>query len=181
MPNLNPVPDNLKDLKREIDLIKRDSIIRAIPYGAITLDQAGREVSRMEEMSKFVVGYSDDGRAIQDAKIMLEAMQTVKSLNKIIASHCEDYSFPNGHITECDMAKNLNIKTITPLAESVQLARDIELVRESESRYHLCHISNGVSLKLIELAKKEGLKISCEVTPHHLISSVEDIDGDNGN
>lgn len=181
MPNLRPVPDSLTSLQEELRVIKRDSIIEALPYGSISKGLEGRELSEMAEMAGHVVGFSDDGRAIQDRGLMLGALRECKRLGLPLAAHCEDYGVSSGgHIGECKLADRLGIETISPLAESKQLARDIELVRESRGRYHLCHISNSLSLNLVKLAKREGLQISCEVTPHHLISSVEDITEDRG-
>lgn len=170
MPNLNPVPDSLENLQIQLDAIEKDGIIEVIPYGAITVGQKGEELSKMQEMSSKVVAFSDDGRGVQSTEMMKRAMLTAKSLDKIIVAHCEDNSLLNGgYIHDGEYAKINGHKGICSESEWGQIKRDIELVKETGVKYHVCHISTKESVALIRQAKKDGVDITCETAPHYLI------------
>lgn len=152
MPNLNPVPDSLENLNRQLEIIGRDSVIKTIPFGAITNGQNGKELADLEAMAPYVCGFSDDGRGVDNGGLMREAMIRAKALNKIISAHCEDGS--------C-------IKD-SKEAEWKQIERDIKLVSDIGCKYHVCHISTKESVDLIREAKKSGVNITCETAPHYL-------------
>ena len=152
MPNLNPVPDSLENLNRQLEIIGRDSVIKTIPFGAITNGQNGKELADLEAMAPFVCGFSDDGRGVDNSALMREAMIRAKALDKIISAHCEDGS--------C-------IKD-SKEAEWKQIERDIKLVSDIGCKYHVCHISTKESVDLIREAKKSGVNITCETAPHYL-------------
>ena len=170
MPNLNPVPDSKENLQIQLDLIKKDAVIEVIPYGAITVGQKGEELADMVKMAENVVAFSDDGRGVQSTEMMKNAMLTAKKLNKIIVAHCEDNSLLNGGcIHDGEYAKLNNHKGICSESEWGQIKRDIELVKETGVKYHVCHISTKESVELIRQAKKDGVDITCETAPHYLI------------
>ena len=152
MPNLNPVPDSLGGVNAQLEIIKRDSVIKTLPFGAITKGQNGLELSDMEAIAPFVCGFSDDGKGVNDNSLMREAMVRAKALDKIISAHCEDGS--------C-------IKD-SKEAEWKQIERDIRLVSDIGCKYHVCHISTKESVDLIRDAKKSGVNITCETAPHYL-------------
>ena len=152
MPNLNPVPDSLENLNRQLEIIGKDSVIKTIPFGAITNGQNGKELADLEAMAPFVCGFSDDGRGVDNGELMREAMIRAKALDKIISAHCEDGS--------C-------IKD-SKEAEWKQIERDIKLVSDIGCKYHVCHISTKESVDLIREAKKSGVNITCETAPHYL-------------
>ena len=89
MPNLNPAPDSVEHLERQLEIIRRDAVIRVLPYGTITVEEKGRALADMEGMAPFVAGFSDDGRGVQKEDMMREAMIEANRLGKIIAAHCE--------------------------------------------------------------------------------------------
>ncbi|MDY5795910.1 MAG: dihydroorotase [Fusobacterium gastrosuis] len=181
MPNLNPVPDSIETLKKQLDIISSDSCIRAIPYGAITKEEYGRELSDMDEIANEIFAFTDDGRGVQSANVMYEAMLKASKLNKAIVAHCEDNSLiRGGAMHEGDKSKELKIAGIPSICESVQVARDILLAEAANCHYHVCHISAKESVRAVREGKKNGIKVSCEVTPHHLLSCDEDIKEDNG-
>ena len=93
MPNLDPVPDSIEHLERQLEIIRRDACIPVYPYGAITIGENGRELSDMDALAPYVVAFSDDGKGVQNEEIMLAAMKKAKKLHKIIAAHCEDNLF----------------------------------------------------------------------------------------
>lgn len=176
MPNLKPVPDCLENLKKELEIIEKDALIKVIPYGSITKGEEGKTLSNFYELSKYVCAFSDDGRGVQNNDIMEEAMLEAKKLNKIIVAHCEDNSLLNGgYINNGIYAKKHNHKGINSESEYIQIARDIELVKKTKCKYHVCHISTKESVELIRKAKKENLDITCETAPHYLIFSDEDL------
>nr|WP_293992479.1 dihydroorotase [uncultured Fusobacterium sp.] len=181
MPNLNPVPDSIETLKKQLDIISSDSCIRAIPYGAITKEEYGRELSDMDEIANEIFAFTDDGRGVQSANVMYEAMLKASKLNKAIVAHCEDNSLiRGGAMHEGDKSKELKIAGIPSICESVQVARDILLAEAANCHYHVCHISAKESVRAVREGKKNGIKVSCEVTPHHLLSCDKDIKEDNG-
>ncbi len=170
MPNLNPVPDTLEHLKEQTDIIERDSVINIHPYGTITMGQNGDALSDMEKLSDKVIAFSDDGRGVQSDSLMREAMQKAKSLNKMIVAHCEVNSLLNGgYIHDGVYAKAHGHRGICSASEYEQIARDIELVKETGCKYHVCHISTKESVDIIRKAKKEGVDITCETGPHYLV------------
>ncbi len=170
MPNLNPVPDSLAHLKEQTDIIERDSVINVHPYGTITMGQAGEALSDMEALSGKVIAFSDDGRGVQSDSLMREAMQKAKSLGKMIVAHCEVNSLLNGgYIHDGVYAKAHGHRGICSASEYEQIARDIQLVKETGCKYHVCHISTKESVDIIRKAKKEGVDITCETGPHYLV------------
>lgn len=176
MPNLNPVPDTYENLKIQLDIIERDSVIRAIPYGAITKGELGEEYAAFDELKDFVFAFSDDGRGVQDANMMYQSMKIAKQLNKAIVAHCEDNSLILGGCMHCGKrSRELGQKGIPSVCESVQIARDVLLAEATGCHYHVCHVSTKESVRVIRDAKKAGIKVTCEVCPHHLISDENDI------
>lgn len=170
MPNLNPTPDSLENLKPQLDAIKNTAKINVYPYGTITKGEAGEELSDLVGMAEKVAGFSDDGKGVQKEKMMLEAMKKVKELGKIIAAHCEDNSLlEGGYIHKGEYAKLHNHRGICSESEWKPIERDIELVRKTGCKYHVCHISTKESVELIRKAKKEGLPVTCETAPHYLV------------
>lgn len=155
MPNLNPVPDSLDNLNAQLDIIKRDSEIRILPFGSITRGQNGLALADLEALAPFVCGFSDDGRGVDNSSLMKEAMQRAKALDKLISAHCED---------------GTQIKD-SPEAEWKQIERDIKFVDDIKCKYHVCHISTKESVALIREAKKSGVNITCETAPHYLTLS----------
>ena len=170
MPNLKPCPDSIENLKKELEIIDRDSVIRILPYGTITKGELGTELAEFEELAQHVVAFSDDGHGVQNADMMLEAMSRAKKLNKLIVAHCEDNSLLNGgYIHNGEYAHINGHRGICSESEWRQIERDIDLARETGCGYHVCHISTKESVELIRCAKREGVNISCETAPHYLL------------
>lgn len=170
MPNLKPVPDSVKNLNIQRDIIKRDSNIEIIPYASITKNQNGEELSDMEDLAPYVLAFTDDGKGVQSEELMVQAMKTAKKLGKIIVAHCEDNSLlDGGYIHKGEYAKINNHKGISSESEWKQIERDIKLVKEIGVKYHVCHISTKESVALIRKAKQEGVDITCETAPHYIV------------
>lgn len=176
MPNLNPVPDSVEHIQEQIDIISKDAVINVYPYGSITINQMGDELSDLSGMSDLCVAYSDDGRGVQSDEMMLNAMKTAKEHNKMIVAHCEVNDLLNGgYIHKGKYAEKHGHRGICSESEWKQIERDIELVKKTGCAYHVCHISTKKSVELIRQAKKDGVNITCETGPHYLVLSDKDL------
>ncbi len=170
MPNLKPVPDTPEHLGIELEAIRQSAQIHVLPYGAITMEEAGQELSRMEDLARDVCAFSDDGRGVQDADVMRAAMERARVLNKVIAAHCEENALlRGGYIHEGQYAHTHGHRGICSESEWRQIERDLALARETGCKYHVCHISTKESVELIRRAKAEGVDVSCETGPHYLL------------
>ena len=170
MPNLNPAPDSVENLERQLEIIRREGKIAVYPYGTITVGQVGEMLSDMEGMADNVIAFSDDGRGVQSDDMMRAAMLRAKSLGKMIVAHCEDNSLlRGGYIHDGEYAKAYGHRGICSESEWRQIERDLELVRETGCAYHICHISTKESVELIRKAKAEGLNVTCETGPHYIL------------
>lgn len=176
MPNLKPVPDSVEHLQEQIDIIKSDAVINVYPYASITVNEMGEELSQMSDMADMCIAYSDDGRGVQSDDMMLEAMKIAKEHNKMIVAHCEvNDLLDGGYIHKGKYAEEHNHKGICSESEWKQVARDIELVKQTGCAYHVCHISTKESVDLIRQAKNDGVDITCETGPHYLVLSDKDL------
>ena len=179
MPNLNPVPDCLKDLEPELEAIEKDAIIHVYPYGAITVNEQGEELSAMEELANKVVAFSDDGKGIQTEEMMKKGMLKAKELNKIIAAHCEvNDLLKGGYIHDGEYARLHNHKGICSESEWGEIKRDVALAKSTGCSYHVCHVSTKESVEIIRNAKKDGIDVTCETAPHYLILTDMDLKED---
>ncbi len=176
MPNLNPVPDGLDNLKIQLDAIARDACIDVVPYGAITKGEKGEELADMAAMAPYVVGFSDDGRGVQSDDMMECAMYRAKALDKPIVAHCEVNSLlKGGYIHDGEYARINGHRGICSASEYEQIARDVALAKKTGVKYHVCHISTKESVDIIRKAKNDGVDITCETAPHYLVLTDEDI------
>ncbi len=179
MPNLNPVPDSVENIKKQLDIIEKDAVINVYPYASITKGQLGYELSDMEELKDLCIAFSDDGRGVQCDEMMEKAMLKAKSLGKMIVAHCEvnDLLF-GGYIHDGEYAKKHNHKGICSESEWKQIERDLALAEKTGVKYHVCHISTKESVELIRQAKKRGVDVTCETGPHYLILTDNDLKED---
>ena len=176
MPNLNPVPDSLEHLAIQEQIIEADAVIHVYPYAAITVKEMGEELVPMEELAERVIAFSDDGRGIQSKDMMRAAMERAKALNKLIVAHCEDNSLlHNGYIHDGWYAREHGHRGICSESEWGQIARDLELAKETGCGYHVCHISSKESVEVIRKAKAEGVDVTCETAPHYLLLTEDDL------
>ena len=170
MPNLNPVPDSAAHLKQQQDIIDDTACIHVHPYGAITVGQKGEALSDLAGMAEHCIAFSDDGRGVQSDEMMRRAMEEARTLGKMIVAHCEDNSLlRGGYIHDGDYAKAHGHRGICSESEWGQIARDLQLVKQTGCAYHVCHISTKESVDIIRKAKAEGVNVTCETGPHYLI------------
>ena len=170
MPNLNPVPDSVENLKAQTDIIERDAVINVYPYASITVGQKGEVLSDLDGMKDNCIAFSDDGRGVQSESLMRTAMEKAKSLEKMIVAHCEvNDLLKGGYIHDGEYAKAHGHKGICSESEYMQVKRDIRLAKETGVAYHVCHISAKETVEAIRKAKAEGVNITCETGPHYLV------------
>ena len=176
MPNLNPVPDSVENLRQQLDIIEKDACIHVYPYGSITVGQMGEELSDMEGMAENIIAFSDDGRGVQSDELMEEAMLKAKALGKMIVAHCEvNDLLKGGYIHDGEYAKANGHRGICSESEWKQIERDLKLVEKTGCSYHVCHISTKESVEIIRQAKAKGLDVTCETGPHYLILDDSDL------
>lgn len=176
MPNLNPVPDNVENIKEQLKIIEKDAVIRVHPYAAITVGEKGKTLTDMAALTPFCIAFSDDGRGVQNEEMMRAAMMKAKELNKIIAAHCEDNSLLfGGYIHEGEYAYLHGHKGICRESEWKPIERDLRLAKETGCKYHVCHISCKESVELIRRAKADGVDVTCETAPHYLVFNDMDL------
>lgn len=170
MPNLNPVPDSLETLEKQLEIIEKDAVIDVRPYGAITAGEKGEKLADMEALAPYVCAFSDDGRGVQSDAMMKEAMQTAKALGKLIVAHCEvNELLHGGYIHDGKYAREHGHRGICSESEWKQVERDIDLTYQTGCGYHVCHISTKESAELVRQGKKSGINVSCETAPHYLL------------
>lgn len=179
MPNTRPVPDSKEQMEWLQNRIQETAKVRVLPYASITTRQLGKELTDFEALKTAgAFAFTDDGVGVQEAGMMLAAMKRAKEVNKAIVAHCEDNSLINkGSVHEGTFSKQHGINGIPSVCESVQIARDVLLAEAAGCHYHVCHISTKESVRVVRDAKRAGIKVTAEVTPHHLLLSEDDIPG----
>ncbi|MED3646156.1 dihydroorotase [Halalkalibacterium halodurans] len=179
MPNTRPVPDSAEQMSWLTGRIDETGVVRVLPYAAITTRQLGRELTdfaKLKEAGAFA--FTDDGVGVQSAAMMLEAMKEAAKLEMAIVAHCEENTLiQNGSVHEGVFSKKHGIAGIPSVCESVHIARDVLLAEAAGVHYHVCHISTKESVRVVRDAKRAGIRVTAEVTPHHLLLCDEDIPG----
>lgn len=171
MPNTKPVNDNVDTTRYILNRAREVGLIKIIPVGAISKGLEGRVLADIKGMAKEgILAISDDGRSVQDNDIMLKGMEEAKKNNLVVISHPEDHAISkDGVINEGRVAAKLKLKGIPREAENNIIERDINLARKTGARLHIAHVSTKEGIDLVRKAKGEGLSVTCEVTPHHLM------------
>ncbi|MBQ2083878.1 MAG: dihydroorotase, partial [Firmicutes bacterium] len=170
MPNLAPVPDSLSHLEQQLEIIEKTAVIAVHPYGSISVGEQGKEIADLEAMAPYVCAFSDDGKGVQDAGLMKEAMTRAKALGKLVVAHCEvNELLRGGYIHDGRYAKEHGHRGICSESEWRQVERDIDLAYQTGCGYHVCHISTKESAELVRQGKKDGIDVSCETAPHYLL------------
>ncbi|MBM7618920.1 dihydroorotase [Bacillus tianshenii] len=179
MPNTRPTPDTKEQLEWLNKRIAETASVRVLPYACITTRQLGEKITdftALKEAGAFA--FTDDGVGVQDASKMLAAMKKAAGVNMAIVAHCEENTLINkGAVHEGKFSRKHGLNGIPSVCESVHIARDILLAEAAGCHYHVCHISTKESVRVVRDAKKAGIKVTAEVSPHHLLLSEEDIPG----
>lgn len=177
MPNTKPVVDNPDVVNYVHNKAKTVGVVNVIQVGAVTKGQKGEELADIEGMAKAgIKAISEDGKSVMNAELYREGMEQAAKLGLAVLAHCEDINLVNGGVMNSDAnAKKLGLKGITNSVEDIIVARDIMLCRDTGVKLHLCHCSTADSVKMVQHAKMEGIKVTAEVCPHHFTLTSDDI------
>lgn len=175
MPNTQPPADSTSTISYIRQTASRDSLVRVLPIACITAGRAGKELAPMIELAQAgAVGFSDDGSPVSDAWIMLRALEYSKPLGLPIINHCEDLSLvANGQMNEGKISTLLGIPGNPSISEEVMIARDTILAEYTGAWVHIAHVSTAGGVEIIRQAKRRGVRVTAEATPHHLCLTEE--------
>ncbi|MFY1068508.1 dihydroorotase [Enterococcus sp. AD013-P3] len=182
MPNLNPVPDTPEKLTAIYDIIKKDAIVNVLQYAPITEDLRSEVLTDMQALKAAgAFAFTNDGVGVQTAGTMYLAMKEAAANDMALVAHTEDESLLFGGVMHAGKrAEELGLPGILSVTESSQIARDLLLAEATGCHYHVCHVSTKESVRVIRDAKQAGIKVTAEVSPHHLILADQDIPEDFG-
>ncbi|MBD2760753.1 dihydroorotase [Yimella sp. cx-573] len=178
MANTNPVTDTAEAAEHIHDLGQRCGLVDVHPVGAVTRGLAGEQLAELGLMHRSRAGvrvFSDDGKCVHDARLMRRALEYVRSFDGVISQHSQDPSLADGQACchEGELSGRLGLPGWPVVAEEVIVARDVMLARHTGSRVHVAHVSTAGSVEVIRWAKKQGIKVTAEVTPHHLMLTTD--------
>lgn len=171
MPNLNPVPNTPELLKQQIERNQTEGHVKIYQYAPITKDLTSTDLTNCQDMKNAgAIALTNDGKGVQLAGTMYDAMAAAQAVDLPIVAHVEDNSLVRKGVMHAGpTAEKLHLPGILGVSESSQVARDIELAQATGAHYHICHISTAESVRQVREAKKAGIHVTCEVTPHHLV------------
>lgn len=171
MPNTDPCIDDQTSVEFVHRMGRQARKTFIYTMGTLTKGREGKELAEIGLMAQAgAVGFTDDGDGVQDPAVMLRALRYASMFNVFVAQHCQDNSLGSRGVMNSGYNSTiLGLPGMDPLAEEMMLWRDVQLVRKARARYHAQHISTKGSARIVREAKKEGLPVTCEVTPHHLL------------
>ena len=179
MPNTDPVTDSRSVVDFVLNKAREEGVVRVLPIGAVTKGSRGEELAELGELADAgAIGFSDDGHPVADANLMRQALGYARALGLPIINHCEVPELSGGApMHEGWVSNRLGVKGVPASAESVMVARDISLAELTGGRLHLAHVSTAEAVDLVRQAKRRGVDVTCEVTPHHLTLTDETLLG----
>ena len=179
MPNTEPTMHTRATVEYVLQKARDEGAVRVLPIGCVTKNSAGKELAEMEELAEAgCIGFSDDGHPVADANIMRQALSYAAGLGLPIINHCETPElFANGHMNEGWVSNRLGIRAAPNSAEDTMVARDISLAELTGGHVHIAHISTADAVETVRRAKRRGVRVTCEVTPHHLTLTDEAVMG----
>jgi dihydroorotase len=177
MPNTHPVNDNASVTRFVLDRAAAAASVRVWPIGAVSKQSAGEALAEIAAMRQAgIVAVSDDGKPVATAKLLRHALEYCTPLGLPVIDHCEDRSLASGAVMrEGPRSLRLGLRGMPAAAEAICVARDIQIAELTGGRLHIAHLSTRASLELVRAAKKAGLAVTCEVTPHHFTLTDEDV------
>lgn len=178
MANTNPVTDTAEAAERVFDLGKNVGLVDVQPVGAVTKALAGQELAELGLMARSrakVRVFSDDGKCVQDARVMRRALEYIRDFGGVISQHSQDHTLAGADACchEGELSGQLGLPGWPAIAEEVIVARDVMLARHTGSRVHVAHVSTAGSVDVIRWAKSRGIEVTAEVTPHHLMLTAD--------
>lgn len=183
MPNTNPPIDCAPIVEYVQSRAKQNGCVNVYPIGAITRGLKGELLADIGEL-KFagVVAVSDDGKPVQNARLMRRALEYADMFDTLVVSHCEEMQLLDGGVmNEGAVSTRLGLAGISNAVEEIQVARDIILAETTKTRVHICHVSTKGSVELVRQAKKRGVRVTCETCPHYFTLTEEAVEGFNTN
>lgn len=183
MPNTNPVNDTPAITEFVLDEARRSSRVNIFPIAAVTRGLAGETPSDWPSLVRAgAIAFSDDGRPVSDPEIMRRALESSRTLGALIIDHCEDTAVTSGAVmNEGAASLRLGLKGMPAEAEEVMVVRDIRLAEAAGARVHIAHLSVGGAVRAVAEARKRGVRVSAEATPHHLLLDDSLVDGRDAN
>ena len=171
MPNTQPALDSASQIRQQYDIAARHGIVNVLPIGAVTINREGILLAPLVELAEAGAhGFSDDGSPVWDAHIMRQALLYSKMTDRPVMNHCEEPGIVRGAVMNAGaIANRLGLSGWPASGEEVMIARDIALAAETGGRLHICHLSTAGGVELIRRAKQLGIRVTAEVTPHHLV------------
>ena len=183
MPNTTPPIDCAPVVEYVLSRAKQYGRVNVYPIGAVTRGLKGEMLADIGEL-KFagVVAISDDGRPVQNARLMRRALEYADMFDTLVVSHCEELQLLDGGVmNEGITSTRLGLSSISNAVEDIQIARDIILAETTKTRVHICHVSTKGGVELVRQAKKRGVRVTCETCPHYFTLTEEAVDGFNTN
>ncbi|OGO78370.1 MAG: hypothetical protein A2Y23_08265 [Clostridiales bacterium GWB2_37_7] len=172
MPNTKPVVDDAATLNKLLEIIKKDALVNVLPIAAVSMKQQSQELTDMKGLRDHCIAFSDDGQPVSSNNLLLEALLKAKENGALIIDHCEDHNLVKGGVINAGYkAKELGLPGISNLSEELPIMRDCMLAAEADFKIHIAHVSTKGAVDIIRDAKKRGIKVTCEVTPHHIALS----------
>lgn len=181
MPNTEPAGDNVPWIREQIE--DETLPVRIFPSACMTRGRKGREVADLERLAEAGAAFfTDDGSYVADDHVMESVMKRSAALGLAVCQHAMDPAVQmGGVIRDCPLARRLNLPIIPVETETKAIRRDLSLCRETGCRLHIQHISTAEGVELVRAAQREGLPVTAEATPHHLLLSCEDLVADDAN
>jgi dihydroorotase len=174
MPNTDPPMDNRATIDHVMQRAAGTGVVRVLPIGCVTKGRAGQQLAELGELAAAgCVGFSDDGSPVADAAIMRRALEYASAFGLPVIDHCEDPRLGGGVMHEGWVATRLGLRGIPASSEETAVARDLALAKQTGAHVHIAHLSTAGSVDLVRRAKAEGMRVSAEVTPHHLVLTHE--------
>lgn len=182
MANTTPVTDTAEAAERVLDLGRDAALVDVQPIGAVTKGLAGEELAELALMARSRAGvrvFSDDGRCVHDARLMRRALEYVRAFDGVVSQHAQEPRLADGQACchEGELSGRLGLPGWPGVAEEVIVARDVMLARHTGSRVHIAHVSTAGSVEVIRWAKEQGIAVTAEVTPHHLLLTTDLLSG----
>ena len=180
MPNTRPVMDSVSRIAYVTGKAATEAKVHIYQSSAITKDMAGEELTDLDALCRSgVKAFSEDGKSVMNSRLMRDAMKKIRTYDGLICDHCEDIALVEGGVMNADEnAERLGLPGISNSVEDIIASRDSILALETGVRLHLCHCSTAGSVKIVEMARRAGARITAEVCPHHFTLSSDDIPGD---
>jgi len=183
MPNTNPPLDNKATVGYVKSVAATEGSVRVLPIGCVSKGREGKELADMGELaSAGVIACSDDGAPVENTSLMRQALEYSRALGLPIIDHCEDPALVGGgQMNEGEVSARLGLKGIPAQSEEIMVTRDLALANQTGGHIHIAHVSTEGSVELIRRAREKGVRVTAEVTPHHLTLTDEKVTGYNTN